>query len=301
MKLSVVIPIYNESSTLAELFKKLQGVIPQIASEWELILVNDGSSDNSLSIIKQYAEKNDHIKWIDFSRNFGHQSAMSAGIEYSTGDGVVTMDGDLQDPPELIPKLVEMWKSDFKVVYARRIRRKGETWTKRVTAYLFYRFLKQITTANIPMDVGDFRLIDRSVVNQLRKMPEPRLFLRGQIAWLGFPSGFVEFERAERFAGESKYTFRKIIQLALNGIWGFSKFPIILLWWFAAFLFIALLITLALGWLADFDGIFWQISLLVLIAMTGQAICLALLGEYIYRIFDINRARPDYLVKNTNI
>jgi len=301
MKLSVVIPIYNESSTLEELFKKLQEVVPDVTSDFEFILVNDGSSDNSLSIIKQRAETNEHIKWINFSRNFGHQSAMSAGIHYSSGDVVVTMDGDLQDPPQVIPELLELWESGVKVVYAKRSRRKGETWIKKLTAHFFYRFLKLITTVNIPADVGDFRLIDKSVVHHLREMPKSDRFLRGQIAWLGYPSGFVEFEREGRFAGKSKYSLRKTLQLAFNGIWGFSKFPIILLWWFEALLFIGFLLTIILGYRSDFNSFFWQITPLVLIALTGQPVCLALLGDYVYRIFDITRARPDYIVKNTNL
>lgn len=301
MKLSIIVPIYNESKTLQVLHQRLMSVLPDITSDFEIILVNDGSSDDSLDQIRQLANENEKLKWVNFSRNFGHQAAISAGISHASGDALVTMDGDLQDPPELIPQLVEEWQVGHEVIYARRSRRKGEFWGKKVAAFLFYRMLKKITPVDIPKDVGDFRLIDKKVAQQLIQMPEPQRFLRGQIAWMGFSSSFVDFEREERYAGESKYTLRKLIQLALNGIWGFSKFPITVLWVFTLILLAVTICLFIWGWINDFNSSISILLPLLFLVLSGNAGAIALLGEYMYRVFDASRNRPAYIVKDTNL
>lgn len=301
MKLSIIVPIYNESKTLQVLHERLMSVLPDITSDFEIILVNDGSSDDSLDQIRQLANENEKLKWVNFSRNFGHQAAISAGISHASGDALVTMDGDLQDPPELIPQLVEEWQVGHEVIYARRSRRKGEFWGKKVAAFLFYRMLKKITPVDIPKDVGDFRLIDKKVAQQLIQMPEPQRFLRGQIAWMGFSSSFVDFEREERYAGESKYTLRKLIQLALNGIWGFSKFPITVLWVFTLILLAVTICLFIWGWINDFNSSISILLPLLFLVLSGNAGAIALLGEYMYRVFDASRNRPAYIVKDTNL
>jgi dolichol-phosphate mannosyltransferase len=301
MKLSIIVPIYNESKTLQVLHERLMSVLPDITSDFEIILVNDGSSDDSLDQIRQLADENEKLKWVNFSRNFGHQAAISAGISHASGDALVTMDGDLQDPPELIPQLVEEWQAGYDVIYARRSRRKGEFWGKKVAAFLFYRMLKKITPVDIPKDVGDFRLIDKKVAQHLIQMPEPQRFLRGQIAWMGFSSSFVDFEREERYAGESKYTLRKLIQLALNGIWGFSKLPITMLWFFTLILCAVTIGLFIWGWINDFDSSISILLPLLFLVLSGNAGAIALLGEYMYRVFDASRNRPAYIVKDTNL
>jgi len=275
--------------------------LPKITSDFEIILVNDGSFDDTMEVIGRLSGENKQLKWVSFLRNFGHQAAISAGISFASGDAVVTMDGDLQDTPEVIPDLVEKWKSGSAVVYARRSQRKGEFWGKKLAAYVYYRMLQRITSVKIPEDVGDFRLIDRRVVEQLMKMPEHHDFLRGQIAWLGFPSSFVEFEREKRFAGESKYSLKKLLQLAINGVWGFSKFPIVILWIIALLLSLVSLASLFWSWKSGFSSTFLKLLPLFFILLTGHFTGLALLGEYIFRIYDSGRQRPAYIVKDTNL
>jgi dolichol-phosphate mannosyltransferase len=301
MKLSVVVPIFNESSTVKVLLDRLESEMAKITDDFEIILVDDGSSDDSFDQIYKRAQKNDYLKWIQFSRNFGHQAAISAGLSKASGDAIVTMDGDLQDPPELISALVQEWSKGYEVVYARRSRRRGESWAKLASAYLFYRLLKKITPFDMPEDVGDFRLIDKKVSEQLFRMPEPKQFLRGQIAWMGFSSTYVYFERAERFAGKSKYSFSKILELAFNGIWGFSKLPIVLLWVLAIIMFGTASIFLVWGWRMGFPTEFSKIAPLLLFTAMFILIGSALTGEYIYRIFKGIRNRPAYIIKETNI
>jgi len=301
MKISVIVPIFNESTTLNVLQERLLTELPRVTEDFEIILVDDGSTDDSFDQICEMAKRNSHLKWIHFSRNFGHQAAISAGLSFSSGDAIVTMDGDLQDPPELIADLVVKWTLGFEVVYARRSHRKGESWVKLASAYVFYRLLKIITPVKIPEDVGDFRLIDRKVLDQLLSMPEPHQYLRGQIAWMGFSSTYVEFERAERYAGESKYSASKLIELALNGIWGFSKVPIVLLWLLTGTLFTGAVVFLIWGWSKGFPSEFSKLAPLLFFIATFISGAMALLGEYIYRIYKGVRNRPPYIVKDTNL
>jgi dolichol-phosphate mannosyltransferase len=300
MKLSVVVPVFNESSNLDVLYHRLVPAIESITEDFELIWVNDGSHDDSLKKMKSLAGQDSRLKWIDLSRNFGHQKAISAGIDFASGQAVVTMDGDLQDPPELIPELFEKWQSGFDVVYARRTSRKGEKIYKKVTAFVFYRLLRWISSVDIPTDVGDFRIIDQKVARVLKRMPERNKYLRGQIAWMGFSFGFVSFERDERHTGSSAYSFGQMVNLALNGIFGFSKLPIRLLWWVSGILMFftigGLLFEIFDLYPLPQSGIILSLTFLFSLQWAG----LALIGEYIYRLFDAQRQRPDYIVNETN-
>ncbi len=226
LEISVVIPLYNEDAGLPELYKRLTASLVQISQSYELIFVNDGSKDNTLAQLISLSDTDKKVKYISFSRNFGHQVAISSGLDFSKGNAVVIIDGDLQDPPELIPELYKKYKEGYKVVYAKRKSRKGETFYKKTTATIFYRLLKRITSIDIPLDTGDFRLIDKKVVEQLKIMPEKSKFLRGQNAWRGFKQTFVEFERDARKYGNTDFTTKKMFRFAMDGITGFSDFPL---------------------------------------------------------------------------
>jgi glycosyltransferase involved in cell wall biosynthesis len=226
MELSIIIPIYNEEGNIHKLIERLRSVVAQMNVSCEYIFVNDGSRDRSISLIKALAQTDRSVRYIDFSRNFGHQIAVTAGLDKSVGKAVVIIDADLQDPPELIIEMYRKLKEGNEVVYAQRKTRKGESWLKLFTARMFYRILKSITSVNIPVDTGDFRIMDRKIVDVLKAMPEQNKFLRGQISWIGFRQTYVEYERDERHAGETGYTYKKMIRFALDGITGFSNFPL---------------------------------------------------------------------------
>ncbi|WP_298007056.1 glycosyltransferase family 2 protein, partial [Anaerolinea sp.] len=223
---SIIAPIYNEHDSLPELHRRVSAVMNGLGEPWELILVDDGSSDGSTELIRRLAEQDEHIRPVIFARNFGHQIAVTAGLDYARGDAVVIIDADLQDPPEVIPDLVARWREGYEVVYAVRTEREGESWFKLFTASLFYRLIFRITDVKIPMDTGDFRLLDRKVVNVLKTMRERHRFLRGMAAWVGFRQIGVPYKRAARFAGSTKYPFKKMLRLALTAITGFSYFPL---------------------------------------------------------------------------
>ncbi len=226
--ISVVIPIYNESKILPELHKRLTDAVKQVSQNYELIFINDGSKDSSLFELIKLSEKDPNTFYINFSRNFGHQIAVTAGLDYSKGKAVVIIDGDLQHPPELIPEMYAKHKEGFEVVYARRMHREGETIFKKYTAKMFYLTLRNITSIDIPIDTGDFRLIDRKIVECLKQMPEKNKFLRGQIAWLGFNQTAVYFNRDKRDAGKTGYTLSKMLKFAMDGITSFSDKPLTL-------------------------------------------------------------------------
>jgi len=226
IEISVVVPLFNEELNIHELYDRLIKSVSAISEEYELLFVNDGSSDNTLGGIKQFAEGNKRVKYISFSRNFGHQNAIMAGIRHSDGKAIVLIDGDLQDPPEVIPVLYSKYLEGYPVVYARRISRKGESFVKKCTAKIFYRLLKRITSVDIPLDTGDFRIISKQVTWHLLQMTEKNKFLGGQIAWLGFKQACVEYERNERKSGETKFTLRKMVHFAFDGITSFSNFPL---------------------------------------------------------------------------
>ncbi|MCB0161819.1 MAG: glycosyltransferase family 2 protein, partial [Caldilineaceae bacterium] len=236
---SLVIPIWNEEGVIPELYRRVCNVMDQTGAPWELITVNDGSTDRSLAMLLELQERDARVKVLDFSRNFGHQIAITAGLDFADGDAVIVMDADLQDPPEVILEMVAHWREGYEVVYAVRTKREGETWFKLWTAKLFYRLIQGIANIDIPLDTGDFRLMDRRAVLAMRRLREKHRFMRGLSSWIGFKQIGVEYARAERFAGETKYPFRKMLNLALVAITSFSYLPLQLATYFG-FIFAAL-------------------------------------------------------------
>lgn len=297
---SIVAPIFNELENLPVLYDRICSVMNKTEGSWELILVDDGSMDGSTDIIRNLAEKDKRIVPVIFARNFGHQIAVTAGLDYSRGDAVVIIDSDLQDPPELILKLIEKWNQGFEVVYAVRADREGETWFKTFTASFFYRLIYRITDVKIPMDTGDFRLMDRKVVNVMNSMREHHRFLRGMSAWVGFKQIGVEYKRAARLAGTTKYPFKKMLKLALTAITGFSYVPLQLATYLgfisAAISIIAIPIVVVLR-ISGSNSFFGQATTLIAVLFFGgvQLISLGILGEYIGRIYDEVKGRPLYI------
>ncbi len=305
INLSVVIPVFNEEKVLDELITRLKKTCETITPDFELIFVNDGSSDNTLQKLRDFAETDKRIRYISFSRNFGHQNAVMAGITRSLGGAVVLIDGDLQDPPELIPELYAKYREGFKVVYARRIHRNGESVFKKLSAGIFYRVLKKITAIDIPLDTGDFRLISREVVNHLVSMSESSKFLRGQIAWLGFRQVSVEFERQERKAGKTKYTLRKMMNFAMDGITSFSNFPLqiatFLGFLFSVIAFFIILYALYSKFILEEVVTGWTSIMISSMFIGGiQLLCIGIIGEYISRIAVDVKKRPSFVIEETN-
>lgn len=299
---SIIAPIYNEHDSLPELHRRVSAVMNGLGEPWELILVDDGSSDGSTELIRRLAEQDEHVRPVIFARNFGHQIAVTAGLDYARGDAVVIIDADLQDPPEVIPDLVARWREGYEVVYAVRTEREGESWFKLFTASLFYRLIFRITDVKIPMDTGDFRLLDRKVVNVLKTMRERHRFLRGMAAWVGFRQIGVPYKRAARFAGSTKYPFKKMLRLALTAITGFSYFPLQVatyLGFIAAGLALIFIPIVVIERLIGNQAFFGQATTLVSVLFLGgvQLICLGILGEYIGRIYDEVKGRPLYIVR----
>ena len=226
MDISVIIPVYNEEKNIQNLYDRLSEVMRNLNVSYELVFINDGSNDASIGLIKVLAKKYTEVKYISFSRNFGHQIAVTAGLDKTIGDAVVIIDADLQDPPELITEMYQKRAEGFDVIYAKRKNRQGESFLKLWTAKMFYRLLSKMTSISIPVDTGDFRMIDKKIVEVLREMPEKNKYLRGQISWVGFNQTFVEYDRQERQAGETGYTYRKMLHFALDGITAFSDVPL---------------------------------------------------------------------------
>ncbi|MCE7920913.1 MAG: glycosyltransferase [Chloroflexi bacterium CFX1] len=278
---SIIAPIYNEIDNLPELYRRVKEVMDSNGEAWELILVDDGSTDGSTEKIRELAAKDKTVRPVIFARNFGHQIAITAGWDYARGDAVVIIDADLQDPPEVILDLAKKWREGYEVVYAVRGEREGETWFKKFTAAAFYRLIYSITDVKIPVDTGDFRLMDRKVVNVLKQMQERHRFPRGMSAWVGFKQIGVTYNRAARHAGVTKYPFKKMFRLAINAITGFSYFP---------------LQVLRLAGSHFFEG---QTTTLVSVLFLGgvQLISLGILGEYVGRLYDEAKGRPLYIVR----
>jgi glycosyltransferase involved in cell wall biosynthesis len=305
-KLSVIIPIYNEEGNIPALFERLNSVVSKMEVEKEFLFVNDGSRDNSIALIKALAAKNTFVKYIDFSRNFGHQVAVSAGLDKASGDAIVIIDADLQDPPELISELFNKMQSGFDVVYAKRRARKGESFMKKFTARMFYRILGSITSVSIPVDTGDFRIMTKQVADIVKSMPEKEKFLRGQISWVGFEQTFVEYDRDERQSGETGYTYSKMIRFALDGITSFSNFPLKFAtgagFVVSGFSFLMILYALYSRYILKVYEPGWT-SLMLAITFIGgiQLISIGIIGEYISRMSANIRNRPLYIIKNTNI
>jgi len=303
--LSVIIPIYNEEMNLVPMNNRIIAALMPLQLHYEIIYVNDGSKDNSLPIIMGLSEENASVKYIDFSRNFGHQIAISAGLEHAVGERIVIMDGDGQDPPELIPALLIKSKEGFEVVYAKRKKRKGESFLKKLTAKLFYRFLANITQIEIPLDTGDFRLIHRKVQKVLLNMPEQHKYLRGQIAWIGFNSTFVEYDREERMGGNTKFTYGKMMRFATDGISGFSNWPLkvaTMLGFAVSGIAFMLIIYSLYQKFFGFTEVGWT-SLHISVLFLGgvQLLGIGILGEYLGRVSENVKNRPTYIVKNSNI
>ncbi len=299
---SIVAPVWNEADSLPEFLLSVTEVMAKSSDSWEFIIVDDGSTDGSTDILLKHAEQDEHIKPVIFARNFGHQIAVTAGLDYSRGEAVVIIDADLQDPPEVIPELIAKWKEGFEVVYAVRKDRKGESFFKRATAKFFYRLINRITAIDIPLDTGDFRLMDRRVVDVLNQMREHHRFLRGMSAWVGFKQTGVPYERAARFAGQTHYTLSKMLRLASTAITGFSFFPLQVATYLgfisAAIATVAIPVVIALR-LAGNEAFFGQATTLIAVLFFGgvQLISLGILGEYIGRLYDEARGRPLYIVR----
>ena len=299
---SIIAPIYNEIENLPELYRRVKEVMDSSGELWELILVDDGSTDGSTERIRELAAKDKTVRPVIFARNFGHQVAITAGWDYARGDAIVIIDADLQDPPETILELAKKWKEGYEVVYAVRGEREGETWFKKFTAAMFYRIIYSITDVKIPVDTGDFRLMDRKVVNVLKQMNERHRFPRGMSAWVGFRQIGVTYKRAARVAGVTKYPFSKMLRLALNAITSFSYFPLQVATFFGflsagvSILAIPLVAILRLAGSHFFEG---QTTTLISVLFLGgvQLISLGILGEYVGRLYDEAKGRPLYIVR----
>ncbi|KUO72552.1 MAG: glycosyltransferase [Desulfosporosinus sp. BRH_c37] len=298
---SIVIPVYNEEVVIYQTYRRLKQVMDLTGEPYELIFVNDGSCDHTAAMIKNYRDQDEAVKLITFSRNFGHQIAISAGMDYALGAAVVVIDADLQDPPELILDMIAKWKEGFDVVYAKRTKRKGETFFKKLTARLFYRILSASTDLDIPTDTGDFRLLDRRVCEELKRLPEKNRYVRGLVSWVGFRQTAVEYERDERLAGETKYPLKKMIKLSMDGLTSFSYKPIKMAT-YAGFVIItsglSYLVALLLFKVFYKSGIAgWNLVLAMQLVLTGILLTMmGILGEYIGRIYDEARDRPLYIV-----
>lgn len=300
---SIIAPIYNEIDNLPELYRRVKEVMDSSGEPWELILVDDGSTDGSTEKIRELAEKDKIIRPVIFARNFGHQVAITAGWDYARGDAIVIIDADLQDPPEVILELAKKWKEGYEVVYAVRGEREGESWFKLWTASLFYRLIYQITDVKIPVDTGDFRLMDRKVVNVLKQMKERHRFPRGMSAWVGFKQIGVTYKRAARHAGVTKYPFRKMLRLAVNAITGFSYFPLQVATYIgfvsAGISIFAIPVVIVMR-MAGNGAFFGQATTLISVLFLGgvQLISLGILGEYVGRLYDEAKGRPLYIVRD---
>ncbi len=298
---SIIAPVFNEEETLPRFYEEVVAVMEGLAEPFEIILINDGSIDGSYTIMQALRARDPRVRILDFSRNFGHQIAISAGIDYASGEAVIILDADLQDPPQVIPSMVDRWKAGAEVVYAQRTSREGETRFKLLTASVFYRLITRITSVNIPRDTGDFRLLDRRVVNALVRMREQHRFMRGLSAWVGFRQEAVPYERHSRYAGTTKYPFSKMLRFSMDAITSFSHVPLQLATSFGFMLAgISLLGILVAAILRIFTGaIVGQASTLILVLFLGgiQLIFLGIIGEYLGRIYDEVRARPLYVVR----
>lgn len=299
--LSIVVPVYNEQEVIDETFKRLSQVFENYFMDVEYIFINDGSKDNTYFKLREIALKNSCVRVINFARNFGHQIAITAGMDYAKGDAIVIIDADLQDPPEVILKMVEQWNQGYDVVYGKRLQREGETFFKKFTAKMFYRFLDSMTDVKLPVDVGDFRLIDRKVCDAMKCLPERSRYVRGLVSWVGFKQTSVEYRREKRFAGETKYPLKKMLKLAGDGIFSFSYKPLKLAT-FAGMIvsiisFIYLIVVLIQRFVKNDIASGWASSMAVSLFFNGvMLIVIGIMGEYVGRIYEEVKARPLYIV-----
>ncbi|MBE9913989.1 glycosyltransferase [Paenibacillus donghaensis] len=303
--ISVVVPAYNEEEVIRQCYSALTDVMIDTSYAYELLFVNDGSKDRTMSILDELAREDDHVRVVNFARNFGHQAAVTAGINQSSGDCVVIIDADLQDPPEVIHDMLEKWKEGYDVVYGKRRKRKGETLFKLASASLFYRFLQRMSDTHIPRDTGDFRLIDRKVVHVFNRMTERNKFIRGIISWIGFNQTFVEYDRDERAAGETKYPLRKMIAFASDGIFSFSSKPLKLITRMGMLTVVLAFVVLVYSLCAKLFDLpeverGWTSIMTAITLFSGvQMLSLGIMGEYIARIYDESKNRPQYIIRET--
>lgn len=305
-KISVVIPMYNEESVASECLKKVSDVFLNLKDyDYELIIVNDGSQDKTLEILEEKAKNDKKIKIISFSRNFGHQAAVTSGLKATTGDAVVIIDADLQDPPELIPEMLKLWEEGNEIIYGKRKVRKGESVFKLFTAKMFYKTLNALSDVEIPKDTGDFRLVDRKVVDVLNSLPEHNKFLRGLWGWIGFKQIPFEYERKERFAGKTKYPLKKMLKLASDGIIGFSTKPLKLVGALGILSIVFSMIILIYSLVSYIFGLNnltagWTSIMVTITFFAGvQLLSIWIMSEYIGRIYDESKSRPQYIIDKT--
>ncbi|MFD3261360.1 glycosyltransferase family 2 protein [Paenibacillus lentus] len=301
---SVVVPMFNEEEVIEHTYHRLKQVMDCVEEGYEIIFVNDGSRDGTVQIVEGICQKDPNVKLIQFSRNFGHQVAISAGMDFASGSCVVIIDADLQDPPELILEMLSKWREGYEVVYGKRIKRKGESMFKKTTALLFYRLLGSMTQVDIPLDTGDFRLIDRKVCNVMKSLKEKNRFVRGLVGWAGFRQTSVEYVRDKRFAGVTKYPLRKMLSFAADGITSFSHKPLKIASYIGVVLsfssFIYLFVVLFQKWfeLGTVPG--WASIVAINLFFNGIVLMLlGVMGEYIGRIYDESKDRPLYIVRDT--
>jgi len=299
---SVVVPAYNEQEVISETYTRLTNVMTGMGETYELIFVNDGSTDKTAEIIAGFCESDANVRLINFTRNFGHMPAISAGMEHARGQAIYVIDADLQDPPEIFPQMAEKWKEGYHVVYGRRTKRKGESTFKRLTAKAFYRLLRKMTSVDLPPDTGEFRLIDRKVCDAVNRLPEKSRYIRGLMSWVGFKQVPIEYVREERFAGVTKYPLRKMIAFAMDAITSFSYKPLKLATMMG---FIISLMSFAFILLVFYRFFFtdqtiagWPSTIAVILFTQGIVLMLlGLMGEYIGRIYTELQSRPIYIVQ----
>lgn len=301
---SVIVPLYNEEFVINESYRRIKKTMDYNKESYEIIFINDGSKDRTREKVEEICNIDRNVKLVNFSRNFGHQAAITAGMDLALGDAIVVIDADLQDPPEVILEMIEKWKEGYDVVYGKRIKREGETIFKKLTAKMYYRFLKSLTNINIPVDTGDFRLIDRKVCNSLIALPENNRFVRGLVSWVGYKQTYVEFVRQERFAGNTKYPLKKMIKLAFDGITSLSYKPLILSGYFGSLAFLTGLILMIVNIVKDISNKTELLNYMMIIAVNlmlfGVTLgCIGIMGQYIGRIFDESKGRPIYIIDST--
>lgn len=299
---SIIAPIFNEVGNLPELYRRVKETLDKTGESWELLLIDDGSTDGSTDEIRKLAKQDNQIKSIIFARNFGHQIAVTAGLDYAQGQAVVIIDSDLQDPPEVILDLIARWKQGYEVVYAQRSEREGESWFKLLTATIFYRMIYRITDVKIPMDTGDFRLLDRKVVDVMKQMRERHRFLRGMSSWVGFKQTGVAYKRAARFSGETKYPIKKMIKFASDAVTSFSYFPLQMAMYLgfisAGISIVTIPVVIILRMIGEHAFLGQATTLIAVLFLGGvQLISLGILGEYIGRLYDEAKGRPLYIVR----
>jgi polyisoprenyl-phosphate glycosyltransferase len=303
-RFSVVVPIFNEQAVITAFHSRLTAVLSQLGNAWEIIYVDDGSHDQTGLITRQLCHQDARVKLLSLSRNFGHQTAITAGMDHASGNAVIIIDADLQDPPEVISEMVKQWENGFDVVYGRRTGRHGESWIKKGTARLYYRLLRRLTDVEIPVDVGDFRLIDARVCAALATLPEHNRYVRGLISWLGFRQTFVDYVRAPRYAGKTKYPFQKMLKLAIDGIMSFSYKPLkmgiglglvlsIFSFCFLLFVFIARLFDLIV-----MEPGYASLMCVMLFFFGVVLVMLGVMGEYLARVFEEVKGRPLYIIRD---